>query len=143
MIQSSINSPDPGDSIPSIMDGLLDARRQLEQLLDSVDSIQEALGESSIEDVRPRLQELMQRLLGGTRTIVEIAETMPGAVGLEVETAQKVLSEQLLEFRRAMGSGSTDTIQQSLRSDLAMSAGNWMGLVEILIDHARTMREDA
>ncbi len=125
------------------MDGLLDARRQLEQLLDSVDSIQEALGESSIEDVRPRLRELMQRLLGGTRTIVEIAETMPGAVGLEVETAQKVLSEQLLEFRRAMGSGSTDTIQQSLRSDLAMSAGNWMGLVEILIDHARTMREDA
>ena len=125
------------------MDGLLDARRQLEQLLDSVDSIQEALEESSIEDVRPRLRELMQRLLGATRTIVEIAETLPEAVGQEVETAQKVLSEQLLEFRRAMGSGSTDTIQQSLRSDLAMSAGNWMGLVEILIDHARTMREDA
>ena len=42
-----------------------------------------------------------------------------------------------------MGSGSTDTIQQSLRRDLAVSAGNWIGLVEIIIDHIKTLREDA
>ena len=125
------------------MDGLIEARSQLEQLLESVDSILEALDESSIEDVRPRLSELMRQLLEGTRTIVETAEAFPGTIGQDVESAQKVLSERLLEFRRAMGSGSTDTIQQSLRSDLAISAGKWIGLVEILIDHVETLREEA
>ena len=143
MIKSSLNSPDPGDPITSVLDALIDARRQLEQLLGTVDPLLEDLQDSSIEDVRPRLGELMQQLLGGTRTIVEIAEGLPGDIGREVEAAQRVLSERLLEFRRAMGSGSTDTIQQSLRSDLAVSAGNWIGLVGIIIDHIKTMREDA
>lgn len=125
------------------MDGLLEARSQLEQLLESVDSILEALDDFSIEDVRPRLSDLMRQLLSGTRTIVETAEAFPGTINQEVELAQKVLSERLLEFRRAMGSGSTDTIKQSLRSDLAISAGKWIGLVEILIDQVKTLREDA
>lgn len=143
MIKSSLNSPDPGDPIASVLDALTEARRQLEQLLVTVDPLLEDLADTSIEDVRPRLGELMQQLLGGTRTIVEIAERLPDDIGRQVETAQRVLSERLLEFRRAMGSGSTDTIQQSLRSDLAVSAGNWIGLVEIIIDHIKTLREDA
>tara|TARA_Y100000589_G_scaffold158842_2_gene151198 strand:+ start:1137 stop:1517 length:381 start_codon:yes stop_codon:yes gene_type:complete len=126
-----------------MMDGLLQARSQLRQLLESVDSILEALEESSIEDVRPRLSELMHRLLEGTRIIVETSEVLQGAVCRDVESAQKVLSERLLEFRRAMGSGSTDTIQGSLRTDLAISAENWIGLAEILIEHIETLREDA
>lgn len=125
------------------MDGLLEAREQLKELLESIDPIREALDESSIEDVKPRLSELMRQLLAGTRIVVEASDVLPGILDREVESAQKVLSERLLEFRRAMGSGSTDTIQQSLRSDLAMSAGNWIGLVEILIDHVKTLREDA
>ena len=143
MIKSSLNSPDPGDPIASVLDALTEARRQLEQLLVTVDPLLEDLADTSIEDVRPRLGELMQQLLGGTRTIVEIAERLPDDIGRQVETAQWVLSERLLEFRRAMGSGSTDTIQQSLRRDLAVSAGNWIGLVEIIIDHIKTLREDA
>jgi len=143
LIKSSLNSPDPGDPIASVLDALTEARRQLEQLLVTVDPLLEDLADTSIEDVRPRLGELMQQLLGGTRTIVEIAERLPDDIGRQVETAQRVLSERLLEFRRAMGSGSTDTIQQSLRSDLAVSAGNWIGLVGIIIDHIKTMREDA
>lgn len=143
MIKSSLNSPDPGDPIASVLNALTEARRQLEQLLVTVDPLLEDLADTSIEDVRPRLGELMQQLLGGTRTIVEIAERLPDDIGRQVETAQRVLSERLLEFRRAMGSGSTDTIQQSLRSDLAVSAGNWIGLVEIIIDHIKTLREDA
>ena len=143
MIKSSLNSPDPGDPIASVLDALTEARRQLEQLLVTVDPLLEDLADTSIEDVRPRLGELMRQLLGGTRTIVEIAERLPDDIGRQVETAQRVLSERLLEFRRAMGSGSTDTIQQSLRSDLAVSAGNWIGLVEIIIDHIKTLREDA
>lgn len=143
MIKSSLNSPDPGDPIASVLDALTEARRQLEQLLVTVDPLLEDLADTSIEDVRPRLGELMQQLLGGTRTIVEIAERLPDDIGRQVETAQRVLSERLLEFRRAMGSGSTDTIQQSLRRDLAVSAGNWIGLVEIIIDHIKTLREDA
>ena len=143
MIKSSLNSPDPGDPIASVLDALTEARRQLEQLLVTVDPLLEDLADTSIEDVRPGLGELMQQLLGGTRTIVEIAERLPDDIGQQVETAQRVLSERLLEFRRAMGSGSTDTIQQSLRSDLAVSAGNWIGLVEIIIDHIKTLREDA
>ncbi len=36
----------------------------------------------------------------------------------ELEDAERVLSKRLLDFRRAMGSGSADTIRQSLRADL-------------------------
>ena len=100
MIKSSLNSPDPGDPIASVLDALTEARRQLEQLLVTVDPLLEDLADTSIEDVRPRLGELMQQLLGGTRTIVEIAERLPDDIGRQVETAQWVLSERLLEFRR-------------------------------------------
>ena len=63
MIKSSLNSPDPGDPIASVLDALTEARRQLEQLLVTVDPLLEDLADTSIEDVRPRLGELMQQLL--------------------------------------------------------------------------------
>ena len=101
------------------------------------------MDESSLEDVRPKLSETMNNLLKGTRSIVEAAEVRPNALNEDIESSQKFLSDKLLYFRRAMGSGSTDTIQESLRRDLATITEKWIQLAEILIDDLKTLTEDA
>ena len=103
----------------------------------------EALTEQTLDDLRPQLSEVMRRLLDGTRIVVESAKVLPEEMGDEVEVAQRAFSERLLDFRRAMGSGSTDTIRRSLRADLAASATRWNRLLDGLVEHIQSTGEDA
>ena len=143
MIKSSPHPTNPDDSTPSALEPLIQARGLLNSVLESIDPLLEAMDESSLEDVRPKLSETMNSLLRGTRSIVEAAGVRPDALIEDIESSQKFLSDKLLYFRRAMGSGSTDTIQESLRLDLATITEKWIQLAEILIDDLKTLTEDA
>ena len=125
---------DPGGSRGSTHDALRAAQADFDTVIHSLPSVMDRLQDVSLDDLRPHLTELMQRLLDGTRTVVDVAEELQGSLLKEVETAQRSLSERLLDFRRAMGSGSTDTIQKSLHADLQASAMLWSRLLDGLVE---------
>ena len=106
------------------------ARTNFDAVMDALPPIMEGLQDETLDELRPQLTELMQRLLEGTRMVVEMAERLQDGILDEVEMAQRSLSERLLDFRRAMGSGSTDTIRKSLHADLEASAMYWNRLLD-------------
>ncbi|MEE2907625.1 MAG: hypothetical protein VX527_07310 [Planctomycetota bacterium] len=142
MIKSS-PQPEPHGSRGQRLDALHAARDDFSAVTDAMDPLLEAMSDQTLEDLRPQLSEMMRRLLDGTRIVVESAQVLPGELGGEVEDAQRTLSERLLDFRRAMGTGSTDTIRQSLRSDLVASAVHWNRLLDGLVEHLQSTQEDA
>ncbi|MDG2423388.1 MAG: hypothetical protein P8M22_05360 [Phycisphaerales bacterium] len=134
---------EPGGSRGERINALRVARQDFTAVTDAMDPLLEALCDESLDDLRPQLSEMMKRLLDGTRIVVESAQTISSDLDEEVETAQWSLSERLLDFRRAMGSGSADTIRQSLRVDLEASAVLWNRLLDGLIEHVQSNEEDA
>ena len=121
---------DPDGSRGDRHDAVHHARSDFDAVMDALPPLIEQLQDDTLEDLRPRLTEMMKRLLNGTRIVVDVAEGIPGSMHEEVEAAQRLLSERLLDFRRAMGSGSTDTIRKSLRDDLEASATLWNRLLD-------------
>ncbi|MCH2134226.1 MAG: hypothetical protein MK116_10790 [Phycisphaerales bacterium] len=120
------------------LDSLRAARDDLATLRHDVDVILDALDEDTVDDLRPRLTELIHRLLDATRVVTNACSDLP----VELDDAQRTLSSRLLDFRRAIGSRSTDTIRQSLRGDLVASASAWNGLLEDVMDHLRSTKKD-
>lgn len=135
--------PDPHGLRGQRLDALHSARDDFSAVTDAMEPLLESLSDQTLEDLRPQLSEVMRRLLDGTRIVVESAQVLPGEIGGEVEVAQRKLSERLLDFRRAMGTGSTDTIRQSLRTNLAASAVHWNRLLDDLVEHFQSTQEDA
>ena len=142
MIQDA-PQPGPHGSRGQQLDALQAAREDLIAVADEVEPLLEALEDQPLDDLRPRLSDMMRRLLDGTRVVVESAQRLTGDVEEEVEDAQRTLSNRLLDFRRAIGSGSTDTIRQSLHIDLAASATNWNRLLDAVVDSIKSTGEDA
>ena len=119
--------------------GLVTIPQTLEQVLD-------AISEEDLDEVQPSLATAMRNLLDSARIIADVAsdlkEDMEAILMNELEDAERILSRRLLDFRRAMGSGSADTIRQSLRVDLIESANHWSRLLDGVTDRIKAMRKD-
>ena len=91
-----------------------------------------------MEEVRPQLQEIMHTLLKATRTITDAAGQLnpSGEDGLqrEIHQAERDLAGRLLDFRQALGSGSTDTIRTSMRRDLLETTHRWTHLLDAVFE---------
>ena len=134
MIQSRPH-PDPDGPCGRM---LATASHELAGLPDSLETLLESLSEQDVEEVRPQLQEIMHTLLKATRTITDAAGQLnpSGEDGLqrEIHQAERDLAGRLLDFRQALGSGSTDTIRTSMRRDLLETTHRWTHLLDAVFE---------
>ena len=113
------NQPEPQGSESSPLELLRTARAGLATIPPTLEQVLEAISEEDLDEVQPPLAASMKNLLEAARIISDVASELEGDMDAllmdELEDAERVLSKRLLDFRRAMGSGSADTIRQSLR----------------------------
>ena len=140
------NQPESQGSESSPLELLRTARADLVSIPPALEEVLEALTEEDLEVVQPPLAAAMRNLLEAARIISDVAdalkEDMEANLMNELQDAERVLSKRLLDFRRAMGSGSADTIRQSLRVDLMESANHWSRLLDGVTDQIEAKRED-
>ena len=140
------NQPEPQGSESSPLELLRTARAGLATIPPTLEQVLEAISEEDLDEVQPPLAASMKNLLEAARIISDVASELEGDMDAllmdELEDAERVLSKRLLDFRRAMGSGSADTIRQSLRVDLIESANHWSRLLDGVTDRIEATRND-
>ena len=140
------NQPEPHGSDSSPLDLLEATRIDLATVPPAIEQVLEAISEEDLDEIQAQLASAMRTLLEAARIISDVAgeleEDMEKILMDELEDAERVLSRRLLDFRRAMGSGSADTIRQSLRVDLIESANHWSRLLDGVTDRIEATRKD-
>ncbi|MBG80341.1 MAG: hypothetical protein CMJ39_06495 [Phycisphaerae bacterium] len=141
-----VNQPEPQGSESAPLELLQVARSGLAMVPNTLEEVLEAISEEDLDEVQPSLATAMRNLLEAARIISDVAseliDQMQPPLMDELKDAERILSKRLLDFRRAMGTGSADTIRQSLRDDLMQSASHWSRLLDGVTDRIESTRKD-